>query len=921
MKTRTKTLTICLSLALALSACGEQESANDYLIQAQNFSKESQYKESVVALKNAARLAPDDSEIRFLLGQAYLSLGNALDAVKELERAQSLNYQGGKLLPSLARAYLIANDDNSILTLEGVESLADEGKVEYLAYKTLAAIKSQQAELAIESSRQAVSILPANVFAILSQAYVELNQSNIEKADALVNTISSTASNNPEVVMLEAQLATAQQDHVKASERYKRYSTLQPNARIVYLLLADSLLKANQYDEAEKYADIILASLPNQPIANYVKSAALYVKKDYASAVEFAEKAIQGNLQLPQLRLIAGASSFHLGNFEKAHNHLSVITDVLVPEHPAKKMLIVSQFQLGLIDDVTDSLDAFSPQNKDDEKFLSALSFNLYSVGAKQEARKFAEKSASTNKLDPADNARQGVLKLLMNDPSGVDNLELALEENPNLKGAELAIAYAALQSGDLDKAFSVAKKWQDQNSEAAASYNMLAAVYIAQQKIDLAKQALQTSLTKEPDNIFALTELAKITLNEGNKKEAESFAQRAVDKYPNNPKALRYFYAIRTDENSLLKIKQAYENATNNIELTLLYVDALISSNDLINALAVSNTMDASVKTPKKAWLQRVAIYKKQKNELQLVTTIEKWLQANPYHIEPVLMLSDYYVKQRQTNKALQYLDKALLDHHQENLVLKIVKIQLLLDTNQLYLAKKLYQDQQFKEIQPELQLGLAGRIALLEKDFVEATNKLSAFYQAFPSSKNAVLLSMAYKGSNQKAQAQSVLIDYLQANEEDDRIRMMLANDYTATDPTKAIAEYERLIKTQSNNVVVLNNLAWLNLDVNNLELALKYSAEAVKLAPKHPNVLDTRGMVLFKAGKIVLASKALASAYKISEGRDLDISMNYAEVLISNKNNENALSILKRLQISDLKREKRRSFLINLANKKTD
>ena len=77
----------------------------------------------------------------------------------------------------------------------------------------------------------------------------------------------------------------------------------------------------------------------------------------------------------------------------------------------------------------------------------------------------------------------------------------------------------------------------------------------------------------------------------------------------------------------------------------------------------------------------------------------------------------------------------------------------------------------------------------------------------------------------------------------------------------------------------------------------------------------------MVLFKAGKIVLASKALASAYKISEGRDLDISMNYAEVLISNKNNENALSILKRLQISDLKREKRRSFLINLANKKTD
>ena len=916
---RINQLVTCLAISVFLSACGEQESADTYLMQAKSYSKENQYKESVVALKNAARLAPDDSEIRFLLGQAYLSLGNALDAVKELERAQSLNYQGGKLLPSLARAYLIANDDNSILTLEGVESLPDESKVEYLAYKTLAAIKSQQAELAIESSRQAVSILPANVFAILSQAYVELNQSNIEKADALVNTISSNASNNPEVVMLEAQIATAQQDHLKASERYKRYSSLQPNARIVYLLLADSLLKANQYDEAEKYADIILASLPNQPVANYVKSATLYVKKDYASAVEFAEKAIQGNLQLPQLRLIAGASSFHLGNFEKAHNHLSVITDVLVPEHPAKKMLIVSQFQLGLIDDVTDSLDAFSPQNKDDEKFLSTLSFNLYSVGAEKEAIKFAEKSASISKSEPTDNARQGVLKLLMNDPSGVDNLEAALEENPNLKGAELAIAYAALQSGDFEKAFAVAKKWQEQNSEVAASYNMLAAVYIAQQKIDLAKQALQTSLTKGEDNIFALTELAKIALNEGNKEEAERFAQRAVDKDPKNPKALRYFYAIKSDEESLLKIKQAHESKPNNIALALLYVDALISSDDLINALAVSNTMDASVKTPKKAWLQRIAIYKKQKNELLLVSTIEKWLQANPYHIEPVLMISDYYVKQRQTNKALQYLDKALLDHHQENLVLKIVKIQLLLDTNQLYLAKKLYQDQQFKEIQPELQLGLTGRIALLEKDFVEAVNKLTAFYQAYPSSKNAVLLSMAYKGDNRIKEAQNILREYLANNDQDDRIRMMLANDYTVTEPVKAIAEYERLIKTQSNNIIVLNNLAWLNLDLNNLEQALKYSAEAVKLAPKHPNVLDTRGMVLFKAGKIVLASKALASAYKISEGKDLDISMNYAEVLISNKNNKDALSILKRLQIKDLKREKRRNLLISLTNNK--
>ena len=47
---------------------------------------------------------------------------------------------------------------------------------------------------------------------------------------------------------------------------------------------------------------------------------------------------------------------------------------------------------------------------------------------------------------------------------------------------------------------------------------------------------------------------------------------------------------------------------------------------------------------------------------------------------------------------------------------------------------------------IKPELKSGLEGRIALLEKDFADAAKKLTPFYQAFPSSQNAILLSLAH-------------------------------------------------------------------------------------------------------------------------------------------------------------------------------
>ncbi|GHE89543.1 XrtA/PEP-CTERM system TPR-repeat protein PrsT [Thalassotalea profundi] len=916
MKIKNKKITLCLSVALALSACSEKENADTYIAQAQKYSIDNQHKESIVALKNAVRLAPTNSEVRFLLGQAYLLLGSALDAVKELEKAQELKYKSDKLLPSLARAYLIANDDESILALQGTETLPAENKVQFLAYKTLAAIRTQQLEVAKKSSEEAEGLLPANVFTTLSQAYIELANDEVDKAEALITKIKNIDEGIPEVTMLEAQIATAQQDYAKASEHYQRYEKQQPNARIVYLLIADSLLKAERYDEAEKYADSILKALPNQPLANYVKAASRFIAKDYQPSIEHAEKAIQGKYVTPHVRLIAGASAYHLGHFEQAHNHLSFIAEMLVPEHPARKMFIISQFQLGLIDDLTDSLDSFSPQSEEDEQFLSTLSFNLYSVGATQEAKRLAEKSGTTEGNKPIDDARQGILKLMMNDPSGVENLESALEANPDLEGAELAIAYAALQSGDYDKAFDVANKWQEKHPELAGSYNMLAAVYIAQKKNALAKESLQTSLMKEENNLFALTELAKLNFTEGNKEEAIKYAELAVEKYPDSPKALRYNFAAKSDEKSLAKIQQAYKKNSNNIELSLLYVDALINSDDLPQALIVSNAIDTSVKTPKKAWLQRIAIYRRQGNSLQLLTTIEKWLQANPYHIEPILMISDHYVKQRQVDKAIQYIDKGLAEHHKDNLALKIVKIQLLLDSGKLYEAKTLFKDKQFELIKPELKLGLEGRIALLEKDFSEASKKLPAFYQAFPSSQNVMLLSFAYKGNNQQDLAQKVLSEHLAKNAQDDRVRMLLANGYIMSEPLKAIDEYEKLIQTQSKNVVVLNNLAWLTMEHGQLDKALEYSKIAYEEAPEVSSIVDTRGMVLLKAGKKAEAWKRLAEAFKLSNGKDSSIALNYAEVLIANKRNEDALKVLKSVELKNSADVNRKKQLTQLA-----
>ena len=79
-----------------MSGCGEPESAENYIKQANQYLTEGKFSESIVVLKNAVRLAPKNGEARLKLGQAYLGLGNGLDAVKELEKAQQFKMPNRK---------------------------------------------------------------------------------------------------------------------------------------------------------------------------------------------------------------------------------------------------------------------------------------------------------------------------------------------------------------------------------------------------------------------------------------------------------------------------------------------------------------------------------------------------------------------------------------------------------------------------------------------------------------------------------------------------------------------------------------------------------------------------------------------------------------------------------------------------------
>ncbi|MFB0981945.1 MAG: PEP-CTERM system TPR-repeat protein PrsT [Alteromonadaceae bacterium] len=916
-------LLLVIGLINGIVACSENETASTHINKAKIYTDERKFDESIIELKNAIQKSPDNNEARFMLGKLYLQQGSGFEAVKELEKAHKLKYTSAKVIPLLARAYLLVNADDDVIELnEQALQLPDEVKSQYLAYNTLANIRVQDNDSAKKSELLANDLIAMTTYSHLASAYILLSENKPEAAKAKVKMSLDISPKNPESIMLLGQINTALGLFSEASENYLEYSDLQPKSSMIILLLTDSSLKEKNYENAEKYADIILSNIPNQPFAHYAKSFARFEVQDYEKASKHAEKAESSGLNMPHLKLIAGASAYYLRNFEQSYHHLSAIIKYLPAEHPALKMYAISQLQLGLISDISETLENFNVANKEDIKFLSTLSLQLAEIGALDDAKKLAEKVTSQQPENAEENVRTGILKMMLNDPSGLTDLENAMSLKPDFLSAELALVSAALQVNDFDKAIEISKDWQTKYPEKPGAFNVLAMVYLKQGKLDLAKTVLNKSLSLLAENQFAITHLINIALKRNDIPEATRLSKLGLGYFPEGEKMLKLHYAasrgdIEKRDLASEKIRKIYRAKTDNLTLGLLYAEVLLDQSKYKQALTILESFKTSIHSPNRLWQLKLFALRNIDEGKSTTTVLETWMKTNPYAPEPALLLIDYYLRDKNLASALRIVNKALKNGNKNNVMLKVSKMQILLDKAELEEVKSFYPEFTRNNMHEKIVQGINGRIYLLEKNYKQAIPLLATFYANFPSRQNILLLAIAQKNDRKVNEAIVSLKTYLETNDSDTQVRSLLANMYLENEPEKAIPLYEKMLKDKPKDVVFLNNLAWLSLENNHLELALKYSAEAIKLAPKHPSVLDTRGMVLLKAGEKTIALKALTSAYKFSKGSDVNITLNYAEVLISNEKNKDALTILNKLNSNDSKQEQRKKSLITLAN----
>ncbi|REL31475.1 XrtA/PEP-CTERM system TPR-repeat protein PrsT [Thalassotalea euphylliae] len=899
---------IALAVAGVLAAgCSEQENAASYLEQAKAAKQNLQPSNAIIALKNAIKLEPNNGEARFLLGQLYLSQGNAINATKELERAQKAKFDASLVSPLIARSYYLVEDFEAVSALPQ-SSLTPDALLTTHFYKLLTFIRQGNLEQATSVLQEMQQANEAHGYTALANAFIHYEQQNLAQAEQEALGALSKVPGQPEAILLLGNIAAASENYVLASENFLKYLELQPHQRVVELLVANAFLKAEKFEQAEKYADRMLKGLPNQPLANYVKAMVRVQDQDYELALHHAEKAINNNLNQANLRLVAGVSAFYLNKYEQVMLYIKPLVKYLPEDHFARKMLVVSQVELGIIEDVAATLGSVDENAVTGADFYSALSFKLLQAGAQQEAKAIIE-AVNIDENSPQQLLKDGMLKLMVNDEKALASLERAVELDPELVKAELAIAYMALNADDFAKAESIANKWQKAYPDKPDGLNLSAAVALKQGKSKVGKALLEQAMSVEP-NVYALLQLAQLSLIEQNQVKALELLQQAKSIAPDNIRVLRALLQLDETDKTLNEIKTKINQSADNTNLILVYAEALFRKEQVEDALTQLNTITPNIQTPKFFWQLKVTGYRYSQNSSLVKTTLNEWRKVNPYHLEPYIYLAEVYVLEKDFDGALRTIESGLIKQP-ESLPLKLIKAEVLINARKAREARDLLAELEEDIANRQIRHGLYGRLALLERDFTNAESHLSQFYKIQPNARNALLLAGALSGAKQKPQAIAILKSHLAEHAYDSRVGSLLGSLMLESGlPTDALSVYQQMADKEPGNVIALNNTAWLFMEQGQLEQALNYAEKAVAIAPEVASVIDTYAQVLLRLGDSDEALANSSLAYKNSKGKDVDIKLNYIEALIINERIARAIQLLEETNVETAEQSQKKS-----------
>ena len=532
-----------------------------------------------------------------------------------------------------------------------------------------------------------------------------------------------------------------------------------------------------------------------------------------------------------------------------------------------------------------------------DSEILNMLGRSYAATGNQRAAEKaFQQASASAN--DSSQLTRLASARLQMGDLTGAaTDLQRSLEIAPAQPGANEALVATAIRLGQLDRAQEALDKLRQQAGDTEAVGNLTGLLKMARLDPEGALAEFAATAAKFPDSIAARLNQARILLQLNRANDAIPILQGILDKTPAQTDALtllsQTLLAQNRGEEAAAAAERARKADPRNLGLINGSAQIYARMKDYDRALQVLDSAKVDGKTPVQLLLTLGSVQLAAGQNDAAKRTFADLAAAEPNNVSATLTQVEVLSRLKDYATARQVLNDAL-QRQPGNLPLLQSRVRVeLLDKN---LDAALQTAETLRNIPANMPAAatLKGGLLMGAQRFKDAAAAFAEEYRKEPSSALVIALAQAMQASGD-ANGASAELQRWQTNHPDDPAvaQAMGTIELAAGRNESAERNLQIVLKQQPNDLVALNNIAWLFQQKGD-KRAREYAQRAFELSPT-PEVSDTLAWIMVSQGE---SSKALPLLQAAATGRPNNPSIRYhlAVALKDTNRPQDAIGVLR-------------------------
>ena len=872
--------------AVAMAACGA-DSVESLLASGQALAAKKDHKGAVIQFKTALQLDPQSGEARYLLGKALLDASDPGAAALELSKALDQKVGAAKVLPALARAYLLTGQYKKLTSQYGELQLEDKQALASLKSSVATAWAAQgnreKTLAAVQASLQAQPGFPP---ALVLEARIQAGQSRFDAANALVDDALKADPGLYEAWHLKGEILTFGKADVPAAVKaYRKALSIEPAYIPAHLALISERISARDFAGAQVQADQLRAVLPKHPQTMYIDAQLAFGTGDFKKARELTQALLRVLPDSAGVLHLAGTVEGQLGALVLAETHFAKALQVNPRMDPARRHLGQVYLRLGQPQKALTTLQPLFAAGAQDPD-AHAIAGEAYLKLGDAKAAEAAFRQAVNLKPD---NLRARTALALTHLSRG--DAEIAFTELEVIAGesskdifADQAIISARLSRREYNQALKAVEALVTKTSGKASALELRGRIQILRKDYAASRKDFDLALQADPALFSATVNLAGLDMLEKKPEQARRRLEVSLKDEPKNAFARLALVELLMrgggplDEVATL-LTDGIKISPNEPALRLQLIDILLNRRQFKEALAVAQDAAAAMPNDLRV-LDAIGRAQMEVGEVeQSISSFRRLAEADPQSSMPYLRLADVYRATKRLPAAESALRKALeVDPTSAGALEALAN--LMLSTNRFPEAVEFARAMQQQRPRAVGGYHFEASVHLSQKQVAAAL----ATYQRGMAVKDhdpelARQYYLALLRSGRSAEARQFGASWIKTNPNDRVFDYQLAvSSIQSKDYEQAETRLQRIVLLQPDYPAALNNLAWV-LASRGKPGGTALAQRALNLSPDKPEFMDTLAMALMidkqpakalELQKRVVELRPTEPAYRLSLAR---------------------------------------------------